>query len=69
MRPNHATVRRALIHLLYYSVGRSDDSRMMNLCDICRPAVLTCLGPCEAHCVLIVLRGGKAQKVREWCSC
>jgi hypothetical protein len=54
---------RALYSLLYFGVGRSDDSRIMYICDIAKPAALSALGPCPCEALMIVLKGGKAQRV------
>jgi hypothetical protein len=43
-----AIMTKALLDILYAASGRSDESTMLHLCDLCPPERLEHVGPCDA---------------------
>ena len=54
---------RVWVTLLHTAVGRSDDSRMLFVCDLCRPNQLSIVGALACFTFSLVLRGGKKMQV------
>lgn len=51
------------ITLMHQACGRSDDTHLLNVCDLVAPILLPCVGPSICMVYMLVLRGGKADKV------
>ncbi|KAK9832145.1 hypothetical protein WJX74_000604 [Apatococcus lobatus] len=52
----------SMITLMSSSLGRTDDCRLVYICDLCPPEILGNIGPCPAVVISAVIRGGKTMK-------
>lgn len=54
---------RALVLFMHQGILRSDDSRLVYMCDFMRPSILQNVGPSPCRMFLFLVKGGKTDAV------
>lgn len=49
---------------MHQACGRSDDTRLFHISDLAKPLLLPAIGPSLCQVFLLILKGGKVDKVR-----